>query len=216
MASSAIKHVGDHHRRPSSARDLPAGCCNLLKGQGPVTIEHVLLVLKVTKDEKESRFWGLFNFFDTSKAGYLDFVQIGVGLSVMQILTDYKYVKELLRVCDANRDGRVDYQEFRRYMDDKKLELYRIFQAIDVKHNGCILSEELYDTLVKAGIVFLPQAFPVTASFVISLLDQMKTKDWRSLFPSPIELLISAEILQIVVSNSMLFRHESLQRGRRR
>ncbi|KAL7593181.1 hypothetical protein Lser_V15G31883 [Lactuca serriola] len=168
MASSAIKHVGDHHRRPSSARDLPAGCCNLLKEQGPVTIEHVLLVLKETKDERESRFWGLFNFFDTSNVGYLDFVQIEVGLSVMQISTDYKYVKDLLRVCDANRDGRVDYQEFRRYMDDKKLELYRILQAIDVKHNGCILSEDLYDALVKAGIeldddelgLFFPPSLP--------------------------------------------------------
>ncbi|XP_023764877.1 calcium-dependent mitochondrial ATP-magnesium/phosphate carrier protein 2 [Lactuca sativa] len=152
MASSTIKHVGDHHWRLFSARDLPAGCCNLVKEQGPVTIEHVLLVLRETKDERESRFRGLFNFFDTSKVGYLDSVQIEVGLSAMQIPTDYKYVKELLRVCDANRDERVDYQEFRRYMDDKELELYRIFQAIDVEHNGCILSEELYDALVKAGI----------------------------------------------------------------
>ncbi|CAL5048583.1 unnamed protein product [Urochloa decumbens] len=37
-------------------------------------------------------------------------------------------------------------------MDDKELELYRIFQAIDVEHNGCILPEELWDALVKAGI----------------------------------------------------------------
>uniref|UniRef100_A0A0D9YNW4 EF-hand domain-containing protein n=2 Tax=Oryza TaxID=4527 RepID=A0A0D9YNW4_9ORYZ len=37
-------------------------------------------------------------------------------------------------------------------MDDKELELYRIFQAIDVEHNGCILPEELWHALVKAGI----------------------------------------------------------------
>ncbi|KAJ6748296.1 MITOCHONDRIAL SUBSTRATE CARRIER FAMILY PROTEIN [Salix purpurea] len=60
--------------------------------------------------------------------------------------------KELLKVCDANRDGRVDYQDFRKYMDDKEMELYRIFQAIDVEHNGCIFPEELWDALVKAGI----------------------------------------------------------------
>ncbi|KAI3698207.1 hypothetical protein L6452_31320 [Arctium lappa] len=94
---------------------------------------------------------GLFNFFDTSNAGYLDYVQIEVGLSALQIPADYKYVKDLLRFCDENWDVRVDYQKFRRYMDDKELELYRIFQAIDVEHNGCILPEELYDALVKAG-----------------------------------------------------------------
>ncbi|KAL6960355.1 hypothetical protein U1Q18_038120 [Sarracenia purpurea var. burkii] len=37
-------------------------------------------------------------------------------------------------------------------MDDKELELYPIFQAIDVEHNGCILLEELYDALLRAGI----------------------------------------------------------------
>ncbi|KAG8050129.1 hypothetical protein GUJ93_ZPchr0009g721 [Zizania palustris] len=41
----------------------------------------------------------------------------------------------LLRVCDRDRDGRVGYDDFRKYMDDKELELYRIFQAIDVEHN---------------------------------------------------------------------------------
>ncbi|KAI3761464.1 hypothetical protein L1987_51881 [Smallanthus sonchifolius] len=152
MASSAIKHSGDHHRRSSAATNLPAGCCNPVKNQGPVTIDHVLLALRETKDERESRFRGLFNFFDTSNAGYFDSAQIETGLSALQIPADYKYAKELLRVCDANRDGRVDYQEFRRYMDAKELELYRIFQAIDVEHNGCILPEELYDALVKAGI----------------------------------------------------------------
>lgn len=131
----------------------PAGGCNPVKKPGPITMDHVLSALGETKDERESRIRSLFNFFDTSNAGYLDSVQIEEGLSALQIPADYKYAKELLRVCDANRDGRVDYMEFRRYMDDKELELYRIFQAIDVEHNGCILPEELYDALVKAGII---------------------------------------------------------------
>ncbi|XP_066335866.1 uncharacterized protein [Miscanthus floridulus] len=52
---------------------------------------------------------------------------------------------------DDHHDGRVGYDDFRRYMDDKELELYRIFQAIDVEHNGCILPEELWHALIKAG-----------------------------------------------------------------
>ncbi|KAL8232317.1 hypothetical protein R6Q57_002095 [Mikania cordata] len=145
MASPAIGHSTDHHQRP-------ANCCNPVKKPGPVSMDHVLAALGETKEERELRIRSLFSFFDTSNAGYLDSVQIEVGLSALQIPSDYKYAKELLRVCDANRDGRVDYQEFRRYMDDKELELYRIFQAIDVEHNGCILPEELYDALFKAGI----------------------------------------------------------------
>nr|XP_043617742.1 calcium-dependent mitochondrial ATP-magnesium/phosphate carrier protein 2-like isoform X2 [Erigeron canadensis] len=143
MASSAIKHSVDHHhhRRPE--------CCNPVNKKGPVTIEHVLLASRETKEERESRLRGLFNFFDTSKTGYIDSAQIEIGLAALHIPA---YAKELVRVCDANKDGRVDYEEFRKYMDLKELELYRIFQDIDVKHNGCILPEELFDALLKAGI----------------------------------------------------------------
>ncbi|CAN1133358.1 Calcium-dependent mitochondrial ATP-magnesium/phosphate carrier protein 2 [Linum perenne] len=118
----------EHHRHqqqglPKMEASNPnrSNCCNPIKKSGPVIMDHVLLALRETKEERD-------------------------------IPAEYKYAKDLLKVCDANRDGRVDYQEFKRYMDDKELELYRIFQAIDVEHNGCILPEELWDALVKAGI----------------------------------------------------------------
>ncbi|XP_073111093.1 calcium-dependent mitochondrial ATP-magnesium/phosphate carrier protein 2 isoform X1 [Elaeis guineensis] len=128
------------------------GGCNPVRKPGPVSMDHVLLALRETKEEREVRIRSLFNFFDAAGLGHLDYAQIEAGLSALRIPAEYKYARDLLKVCDANRDGRVDYQEFRRYMDDKELELYRIFQAIDVEHNGCILPEELWDALVKAGI----------------------------------------------------------------
>ncbi|KAI3455199.1 hypothetical protein Pfo_011862 [Paulownia fortunei] len=138
----------------SEAKDPQTGpgCGNPVKKPGHVSLDHVLSALRETKEERESRIRSLFSFFDSNNVGYLDYAQIEKGLSAMQIPADYKFAKELLEVCDANQDGRVDYQEFRKYMDDKELELYRIFQAIDVEHNGCILPEELWDALVKAGI----------------------------------------------------------------
>ncbi|KAK4486220.1 hypothetical protein RD792_008890 [Penstemon davidsonii] len=136
----------------TKAPDTRPGCCNPVKKPGPVSLEHVLSALGETKEERDSRIRSLFSFFDSNNAGYLDYSEIEKGISAMQIPAEYKFAKELLKVCDANQDGRVDYGEFRKYMDDKELELYRIFQAIDVEHNGCILPEELWDALVKAGI----------------------------------------------------------------
>ncbi|PKU62582.1 calcium-binding mitochondrial carrier protein SCaMC-1 [Dendrobium catenatum] len=138
---------GEHHRRSNDG-----GGCNPVKKPGPVSMDHVLLALRESKEEREVRIRSLFNFFDTANVGYLDYALIEAGLLSLHIPAEYKYARDLLKVCDANRDGRVDYLEFRRYMDDKELELYRIFQAIDVEHNGCILPEELWDALVKAGI----------------------------------------------------------------
>ncbi|GAV82797.1 Mito_carr domain-containing protein/EF_hand_3 domain-containing protein/EF_hand_5 domain-containing protein [Cephalotus follicularis] len=143
MSGAVEQHVGLEPKR---------GCCNPVRKPGPVSMDHVLLALRETKEERDTRIRSLFGFFDAANVGYLDYGQIEEGLSALQIPNEYKYAKDLLKVCDANRDGRVDYQEFRRYMDDKELELYRIFQAIDVAHNGCILPEELWDALVKAGI----------------------------------------------------------------
>ncbi|KAI4336411.1 hypothetical protein L6164_014942 [Bauhinia variegata] len=141
---STAAQTGDHGRG--------AGSSNPVKKTGSVSMDHVLLALRETKEERDLRIRSLFNFFDAANNGYLDYAQIEAGLSALQIPPEYKYAKELFKVCDANRDGRVDYHEFRRYMDDKELELYRIFQAIDVEHNGSILPEELWDALVKAGI----------------------------------------------------------------
>ncbi|KAK4414058.1 Calcium-dependent mitochondrial ATP-magnesium/phosphate carrier protein 2 [Sesamum alatum] len=138
----------------SEAKDAQAkpGCCNPVKKPGPISLDHVLSALRETKEERDMRIRSLFSFFDSNNVGYLDYALIEKGLSAMQIPSDYKFAKELLEVCDSNQDGRVDYQEFRKYMDDKELELYRIFQAIDVEHNGCIMPEELWDALVKSGI----------------------------------------------------------------
>jgi solute carrier family 25 phosphate transporter 23/24/25/41 len=123
-------------------------------------MEHVLLALHETEAEREARIRDMFAFFDASGRGQLDYAQIEAGLAALQVPAECKYARELLRACDRDRDGRVGYDDFRRYMDDKELELYRIFQAIDVEHNGCILPEELWDALIKAGMCSPGQTFP--------------------------------------------------------
>ncbi|XP_057437626.1 calcium-dependent mitochondrial ATP-magnesium/phosphate carrier protein 2-like isoform X2 [Lotus japonicus] len=136
----------------TAKKEKEKGCCNPVKKAGPVTMDHVLLASQETKEEREIRIQGIFGFFDKENRGYLEYEHIEVGLSALQIPAEYKYASDLLNACDRNKDGRVDYVEFKRYMDDKELELYRIFQAIDVEHNGCIVPEELWEALVRAGI----------------------------------------------------------------
>ena len=126
------------------------------------TMEHVRLALRETEAEREARIRAVFASFDAAGRGHLDHAQIAAGLAKLRVPApegepgpgagaEDDYARALLRACDRDRDGRVGYDDFRRYMDDKELELYRIFQAIDVEHNGCILPEELWHALVKAG-----------------------------------------------------------------
>ncbi|XP_062229173.1 calcium-dependent mitochondrial ATP-magnesium/phosphate carrier protein 2-like isoform X1 [Phragmites australis] len=158
MPGAAAHAVEPRGANPAASPPLVAaaaagrGGCEPVRKAGPVTMEHVLLALHETEAEREARIRDMFGFFDTAGCGQLDYAQIEAGLAALQVPTECKYARELLRACDRDRDGRVGYDDFRRYMDDKELELYRIFQAIDVEHNGCILPEELWDALVKAGI----------------------------------------------------------------
>ncbi|CAN8277408.1 unnamed protein product [Cochlearia groenlandica] len=115
----------------------------------PESMDHVLVALRETEEEREIRIKDLFDFFDESRTGILNDAEIEKGLSSLRVPTKHK---DLRRVCDSNRDGKVDYEEFRSYMDDKELELYSIFKDIDVEHNGDICPKELWDALVKAGI----------------------------------------------------------------
>lgn len=162
------QHVGFSKAKSTASQATDHGRGgNPGKKTGPVSMDHVLLALRETKEERDLRIGSLFDFFDAANEGYLDYAHIEAGLSALQIPPEYKYAKELFKVCDADRDGRIDYHDFRRYMDDKELELYRIFQAIDVEHNGCILPEELWDALVKAGILLAPSS---NATHILNLI----------------------------------------------
>jgi len=146
--------------QPAAARGGCGGPARAGAAAG-ATMEHVRLALRETEAEREARIRAVFAFFDAAGRGHLDHAQIAAGLAALRVPAPEgesgpgagaeDYARALLRTCDRDRDGRVGYDDFRRYMDDKELELYRIFQAIDVEHNGCILPEELWHALVKAG-----------------------------------------------------------------
>ena len=64
-------------------------------------MDHVLLALQETKDERDLIIQALFDFFDATNLGYLDYPQIKAGLSALQIPSHYKYAKDLFKVCDT-------------------------------------------------------------------------------------------------------------------
>ncbi|XP_062223774.1 calcium-dependent mitochondrial ATP-magnesium/phosphate carrier protein 2-like [Phragmites australis] len=156
-AAAAAASPATTSQAAAAARGGVGGCGG--PARPAATMEHVLLALRETEGEREARIRGVFGFFDAAGRGHLEHAQIAAGLAALRVPEGSgggggaeDYARALLRACDRDRDGRVGYDDFRRYMDDKELELYRIFQAIDVEHNGCILPEELWHALVKAGI----------------------------------------------------------------
>lgn len=118
-------------------------------GEGIVGSERA--INQENEAERNERIRNLFDSFDTSKTGYLDHKEIEAGLHKRSIPFQKKYALELLTVCDANHDGRIDFPEFQRYMDAKELELYKLFQSIDVSRDGALEPEELRVALESSG-----------------------------------------------------------------
>lgn len=134
---------------------VPASVSTTGRDQGrkgdELSMGKVLLALQETEEKREVRIRSLFKYFDSKNVGYLDRAQIEAGLSAFPVPSKHKYAKDLFRVCDSDQDGRVDYKEFRQYMDNKELELYSVFQSVDVERNGIISPEELMDALNREG-----------------------------------------------------------------
>ncbi|CAM6089014.1 unnamed protein product [Calypogeia fissa] len=121
-------------------------------GDHTISLRDVELALQETREQREQRIRHLFDLFDNCNTGYVDHDQIKRGFKSLHIPSDNKYANDLLSVCDSNRDGKVDFDEFKRYMDMKELELYQMFQELDVKHNGELHLEELRAALAEAGV----------------------------------------------------------------
>ncbi|KAL3696462.1 hypothetical protein R1sor_010538 [Riccia sorocarpa] len=117
-----------------------------------VELRDVEQALQETREQRELRIRHLFERLDTAKTGYLDHKVIEDGFYSFGIPAHHKHAADLLRVCDSNRDGKVDFGEFRKYMDDKELELYQMFTDLDANFNGVLQQEELRGALTRAGI----------------------------------------------------------------
>ncbi|CAB4273926.1 unnamed protein product [Prunus armeniaca] len=64
-------------------------------------MDHVLIALGGTREERATIIRSLFNSFDAANLGYLDHPQIEAELSALQILPLYKYAKDLMKAIDG-------------------------------------------------------------------------------------------------------------------
>lgn len=116
--------------------------------------------LSETPHERERRIRELFDTLDRSKTGHLDSDAIRKGFTQMTHLpARVKYVHELLERCDTSKDGLVDYEEFRSYVNDKERELWQLFKGLDRSGDGRLSPDDLEVALKKSGIEITKDEF---------------------------------------------------------
>ncbi|KAI9713179.1 MAG: hypothetical protein M1820_001164 [Bogoriella megaspora] len=106
---------------------------------------------KEAQDKRVERLW---RKLDTRKEGHLDALGLKNGLRKINhpLQNADNLLDNILKAVDSNGDGRIQYGEFRTFIEQTEDELAKLFNSIDRDHNGNLDKEELRAAFDRAGV----------------------------------------------------------------
>ncbi|KAK5115598.1 hypothetical protein LTR85_009769 [Meristemomyces frigidus] len=108
-----------------------------------------------SRDEQERRLRELWRKLDTKKKGTLDLPALKNGLQqINHPLKDADtLIRDMLKECDINQDGKISYDEFVRFCKGTEKQLQDLFQTIDRDKSGSLDRKELSLAFERSGVV---------------------------------------------------------------
>ncbi|KZF19365.1 mitochondrial carrier [Xylona heveae TC161] len=102
----------------------------------------------------DARVEGLWRILDTRKEGQLDLNGLRKGLRKMDhpLKNADHLLREVLEAVDTNGDGKIEYDEFRTFVETTENQLRGLFNSIDRDRDGKLDKEELSTAFTKAGL----------------------------------------------------------------
>lgn len=107
-----------------------------------------------TRQHREERIKQLWLKLDTRSQGEVDFNGLKKGLAKLDhpLKNADSLLQDLLEAVDTSGDGRIQYSEFRVFVEQAEKELYQLFDSIDRDHNGKLDKGELRAAFRRAGV----------------------------------------------------------------
>ncbi|KAL1303431.1 hypothetical protein AAFC00_006820 [Neodothiora populina] len=105
-------------------------------------------------DERDARTLSLWKKLDSEKQGALDIRALKKGLKKIDhpLKNADGLIEDILDFADLNNDGRISYDEFRKFVLQTERELWSLFNSIDKDRDGHIDKSELRAAFVRAGL----------------------------------------------------------------
>lgn len=106
----------------------------------------------------EDRIRNLFKSLDNEERGYIDHDSIITNAYPKSSDGRHHrkfremYATELLEKCDTNKNGKITYEDFKIFLEEKELELWNLFNSIDLKAHGRLTRDGVKDALNRAGV----------------------------------------------------------------
>ncbi|MCJ1476792.1 hypothetical protein MMC13_005461 [Lambiella insularis] len=109
--------------------------------------------------EQDERVEKLWRTLDTRNQGQLDLAGLKKGLRKMDhpLQDADALLQDVMKAVDTSKDGRIQYSEFREFVEQTEKELWHLFKSIDRDHNGQLDKTELQAAFARAGLV-IPKA----------------------------------------------------------
>ncbi|KAI9888628.1 MAG: hypothetical protein M1814_006609 [Vezdaea aestivalis] len=104
--------------------------------------------------EQIARVEKLWKILDTKGEGSLDLDALKKGLRKMDhpLKNADPLLHDIMKAVDTNGDGRIQYEEFRIFVEETEKELWKLFHSIDRDHNGKLDKAELQFAFSRAGL----------------------------------------------------------------
>lgn len=91
-----------------------------VNGDGTIDFnEFLAATLHLSKVQREENMYKAFQHFDKDNSGYITIDEVEAALQNMQNDDDVavmEQIQEVIMLCDKDRDGKIDYQEFKEMM----------------------------------------------------------------------------------------------------
>ncbi|KAK3490921.1 mitochondrial carrier domain-containing protein [Neurospora hispaniola] len=121
-------------------------------------VSHVLAELQAGMDEsqnqRDKRVEELWTKLDPQHHGELDFKGLQKGLRRIDhpMQNADHMLKDIIKVVDTSGDGKIQYEEFRNFVETAERQLWLLFRSIDRDKDGRLDKNELRSAFQKAGL----------------------------------------------------------------
>ncbi|OAX79154.1 hypothetical protein ACJ72_06527 [Emergomyces africanus] len=131
------------------------------------------------RDQRVAKLW---DTLDTRNEGQIDLKGFKKGLRKMDhpLKNADELVGDVLSCVDTSGDGKIQFNEFRAFVERAEKELWRLFESIDHDRNGHLDKEELRTAFANAGLTVPKKKLDEFFTDVDSNKDGVITFDeWR-------------------------------------
>ncbi|KND92672.1 Calcium-binding mitochondrial carrier SAL1 [Tolypocladium ophioglossoides CBS 100239] len=107
-----------------------------------------------SQNQRDVRVEALWAKLDPSRTGELDLKGLQKGFRKIDhpMKNADELLKQIMDEVDTNRDGRIQYEEFRTFVEEAERQLFFLFKAIDKDGNGKLDMKELQTAFRTAGL----------------------------------------------------------------